>query len=270
MLHLHLLADTDRLDGFVQLAAFVVAVAGVSELARLLGGSSGVQVVAAVIAATVPSAILEGTSTQNNLFAAVRRGRPARDRHGLGAAGRRGGPGHRPRPHRGAQPSEQGNLGSPHRAGGPAARCSHRARGGSAILVGGGRPPGGRRRGRGGGLRAARRRTFRQAKPRPLRLVRRPGDPGHDERRGLGTGQRGQRGAQRRGQLQDRERGRRPRQRDEPVHAGRAPPRVRVDGRPDVRPRVHLGLAGRCLRSPATSPRSSATRTTAPTPGTCC
>ena len=38
MLHLHLLADTDRLDGFVQLAAFVVAIVGVSELARLLGG----------------------------------------------------------------------------------------------------------------------------------------------------------------------------------------------------------------------------------------
>ena len=38
MLHLHLLADTDRLDGFVQLAAFVVAIVGVSELTRLLGG----------------------------------------------------------------------------------------------------------------------------------------------------------------------------------------------------------------------------------------
>ena len=70
MLHLHLLADTDRLDGFVQLAAFVVAVVGVSELTRLLGATSDVQAAAAVIAAAIPTAILEGTSTQNNLFAA--------------------------------------------------------------------------------------------------------------------------------------------------------------------------------------------------------
>jgi hypothetical protein len=70
MLHLHLLADTNRLDGFVQLAAFVVAITGATELARLLGASSEVQVVTALIAATIPSAILEAPSTQNNLFAA--------------------------------------------------------------------------------------------------------------------------------------------------------------------------------------------------------
>ena len=71
MLQLHVLADTDRLDGFVQLAAFAVCVVAASELARLLGAGREVQVGAAVIAAVVPSALLEAASTQNNLFAAA-------------------------------------------------------------------------------------------------------------------------------------------------------------------------------------------------------
>lgn len=71
LLHLHLLSGTDRLDGFVQLGAFVVAVVGVAELARLLGAAKEVQVLAAVIAAATPSLVLEATSTQNNLFAAA-------------------------------------------------------------------------------------------------------------------------------------------------------------------------------------------------------
>ncbi len=69
LLHLHVLLDTDRLDGFVQLASFVVAVVGVSELARLLGASREAQVLAGVVAATIPSVVLEATSTGNNLFA---------------------------------------------------------------------------------------------------------------------------------------------------------------------------------------------------------
>ena len=70
MLHLHLLAGTDRLDGYPQLLAFVVCVVGASEIARLLGASTTVQAAAALICAVIPSAILEATSTQNNLFAA--------------------------------------------------------------------------------------------------------------------------------------------------------------------------------------------------------
>lgn len=71
LLHLHLLAGTDRLDGFVQLVAFVVAVIGAAEIARLLGANKEVQVLTAVIAAVTPSLVLEATSTQNNLFAAT-------------------------------------------------------------------------------------------------------------------------------------------------------------------------------------------------------
>ncbi|MET0902161.1 MAG: hypothetical protein ABWZ52_02875, partial [Acidimicrobiales bacterium] len=71
MLHLHLLAASDRLDGFVQLAAFVVCVVGAAEIARFLGGRAEVQLLTAVIAASTPSLVLEATSTQNNLFPAA-------------------------------------------------------------------------------------------------------------------------------------------------------------------------------------------------------
>jgi hypothetical protein len=69
--HLHLLTGSDRFDGLLQLLAYVVVVAGVSELARLLGGSRRAQVLASMVALTLPSAVLEGSSTQNDLFAAA-------------------------------------------------------------------------------------------------------------------------------------------------------------------------------------------------------
>jgi len=69
--NLHLLLGSDRLDGYVQLLAAVVSVVGVSEMARLLGGSRWVQVAAAVLCVTIPSGILEATSTENNYFAAA-------------------------------------------------------------------------------------------------------------------------------------------------------------------------------------------------------
>jgi hypothetical protein len=71
LLHAHLLGGTDRLDGYVQLVGAVVAVAGAAEMVRLFGGSKRTQLVAAVVAAAVPSLILEATSTQNNDFAAA-------------------------------------------------------------------------------------------------------------------------------------------------------------------------------------------------------
>jgi 4-amino-4-deoxy-L-arabinose transferase-like glycosyltransferase len=72
MAHLHLLAGgTDALDAFVQLLAAVVCVVGASEIARLLGGDRRTQILAAALAATIPSLILEATSTQNNDFAAA-------------------------------------------------------------------------------------------------------------------------------------------------------------------------------------------------------
>jgi hypothetical protein len=69
--NLHLLLGSDRLDGYVQLLAAIVCVVGVTEMARLLGGSRWVQVAAAVLCVTIPSGILEATSTENNYFAAA-------------------------------------------------------------------------------------------------------------------------------------------------------------------------------------------------------
>ncbi len=70
MAHLHLLTGgSDRLDGYVQLAAAATCVVGASEVARLLGGSRRAQFMAAVVCVTIPSLILEATSTQNNDFA---------------------------------------------------------------------------------------------------------------------------------------------------------------------------------------------------------
>jgi hypothetical protein len=71
LLHLHLLAGTDRLDGFVQLAAYTVCSAAAAEVARQLGARAEVQALAALIAAVTPSLVLEATSTQNNVFAAA-------------------------------------------------------------------------------------------------------------------------------------------------------------------------------------------------------
>jgi hypothetical protein len=69
--HLHLLSGgTDRFDGYVQLIALAICVIGASEVACLLGAGKSGQVLAALVCATIPSAILEATSTQNNLFAA--------------------------------------------------------------------------------------------------------------------------------------------------------------------------------------------------------
>ncbi len=68
---LHLLAGTDRFDATVSLVAALVTVVGVSELARLLGANRSVQITSAVVCATVPSAILLATSTENDVFAAA-------------------------------------------------------------------------------------------------------------------------------------------------------------------------------------------------------
>ncbi len=69
--HFHLLAGTNRFDGYMQLLACTVCLAAVSEVARLLGGSRWTQVVAVVICATIPSGVLLATSTENDYFAAA-------------------------------------------------------------------------------------------------------------------------------------------------------------------------------------------------------
>jgi Dolichyl-phosphate-mannose-protein mannosyltransferase len=69
MLQLHLLAGTDRFDGLVSLLAYLVAAVGVAEATRLLGGDRRAQLVAAVLALTLPSAVLQASGTHNDLFA---------------------------------------------------------------------------------------------------------------------------------------------------------------------------------------------------------
>jgi hypothetical protein len=69
--HFHLLAGTDRFDGYMQLLACIICLVAVSEVARLLGGSRWTQVVSVVICATIPSGILVATSTENDYFAAA-------------------------------------------------------------------------------------------------------------------------------------------------------------------------------------------------------
>jgi 4-amino-4-deoxy-L-arabinose transferase-like glycosyltransferase len=69
--HLHLLLGTDRLDGVVQLFAAAVCVLAVTDIVRLLGGDRRTQLWSAVVCATIPSGLLEATSTQNDYFAAA-------------------------------------------------------------------------------------------------------------------------------------------------------------------------------------------------------
>jgi hypothetical protein len=69
--HLHLLSGTDGFDACMELLGALVSIIGVSELARLLGGSRSTQIVASVICATIPSGILLATSTDNDYFAAA-------------------------------------------------------------------------------------------------------------------------------------------------------------------------------------------------------
>ena len=69
--NLHLLSGTDRFDTCMQLLADLICIIGVSELARLLGGSRFTQIAASVVCATIPSGILLATSTENDYFAAA-------------------------------------------------------------------------------------------------------------------------------------------------------------------------------------------------------
>lgn len=69
--HLHLLLGSDRLDALMQYTACLICLVAVSEVARLLKGSTSVQVVAVVICVTIPSGILLATSTENDYFAAA-------------------------------------------------------------------------------------------------------------------------------------------------------------------------------------------------------
>jgi len=69
ILHFRLLADSDRLDNLVQALAFVGCIATSALVARRLGASRNGQILAALYIATLPMAILQSTSTQNDLVA---------------------------------------------------------------------------------------------------------------------------------------------------------------------------------------------------------
>ena len=69
ILDLRILSGGDRLAGFLQYGSFVGTAVGVSELARRLGGSRRCQIVAAILAMTLPMAILQSCTTQNDLVA---------------------------------------------------------------------------------------------------------------------------------------------------------------------------------------------------------
>ena len=71
ILNLRVLMGNDRAANLVQWFAMLGNLLGVSAIARLLGGRSTAQVLAAVFAVTIPMGILQATSTQNDLVVAL-------------------------------------------------------------------------------------------------------------------------------------------------------------------------------------------------------
>ena len=66
LMHLRLLGGSDRLLNLVQWLGMVGSVVGVSLLAQRLGAAGAGQVVASVVAATLPMGMLQASSTQND------------------------------------------------------------------------------------------------------------------------------------------------------------------------------------------------------------
>ena len=64
--HLHILAGNDRLLNLVQWIGMVGSIIGVSLLAQRLGAAGAGQVLASVVAATLPMGMLQASSTQND------------------------------------------------------------------------------------------------------------------------------------------------------------------------------------------------------------
>ncbi|NEP52405.1 MAG: hypothetical protein F6K65_27835 [Moorea sp. SIO3C2] len=66
IMHFQFLSGSDRLANLVQCFSMIGSVIGVSLIAKQLGASIRGQVFAAVVAATIPMGILQGSSTQND------------------------------------------------------------------------------------------------------------------------------------------------------------------------------------------------------------
>lgn len=71
ILHLQVLSKTDRFAYLVQWMGFNVSILLVSLIAKELKGSFRIQLLSAVFAATIPMAILQSTSTQNDLIVSI-------------------------------------------------------------------------------------------------------------------------------------------------------------------------------------------------------
>lgn len=70
ILHLQILSGGDRLANSLQFFALIGCAIGMSVLASQLGGDGRAQALVALLCATMPIAILQGTSTQNDLVTA--------------------------------------------------------------------------------------------------------------------------------------------------------------------------------------------------------
>lgn len=70
LLNLHLLSGGDHLDGLLQWGCFAGCVVGVSLIAARLGAGARGQVFAAFYAATIPMAVIQASSAQNDLVLA--------------------------------------------------------------------------------------------------------------------------------------------------------------------------------------------------------
>jgi hypothetical protein len=71
VLHLSAFSGAQLLSGFVQWCSYLGSIVGVSLIAAQLGASRQTQALSAIAAATLPMAVLQATSTQTDLFAAL-------------------------------------------------------------------------------------------------------------------------------------------------------------------------------------------------------
>jgi hypothetical protein len=70
LLNLHLLSGGDSLDGLLQWGCFAGSMVGVSLIAARLGAGARGQILAALYAATIPMAVIQASSAQNDLVVA--------------------------------------------------------------------------------------------------------------------------------------------------------------------------------------------------------
>jgi hypothetical protein len=71
LLNLYLLSGTDRLFNFLQLGAFVVCLFGTYEITNTLGGSNRTARIAVILGITLPTALSQSVTTQNDLVSAA-------------------------------------------------------------------------------------------------------------------------------------------------------------------------------------------------------